>query len=99
MRDPMEMVPKGGDSSMWYNLCLATIGASAALYLMGRKHLALFVGLWPPTFAALGNRAELNEEITSLITGQPIQRIGGGEVTPRMEAGFGGAGMATGTAA
>ncbi|HEY8470038.1 MAG TPA: hypothetical protein VIL18_10375 [Longimicrobiales bacterium] len=76
MRDVLQRVPGARNSSFWYNLCLATIGASAALYLMGRKHAALFVGLWPATFAALGNRAELNEEIIELATGQPIQQLG-----------------------
>src|SRR5690554_192135 len=76
MRDVLQRVPGARSSSFWYNLCLATIGASAALYMMGRKHAALFVGLWPPTFAALGNRAELNEEIIQLATGQPIQQLG-----------------------
>ncbi|HEX7048696.1 MAG TPA: hypothetical protein VF188_00675 [Longimicrobiales bacterium] len=88
MRDVMEMVPKAGSSSFWYNLCFATIGLSAAAYMMGRKHLALFVGLWPPTFAALGNRAEVNEEIINLASGQPIQRLGGGEVMPLAEQPF-----------
>ena len=83
MRDPMEAVPGAGDSSTWYNLCLTTIGLAAVLYLAGRKSLATFVGLWPPTFAAMGNRAEINEEITRLIEGRSIHRIGGGEVTPR----------------
>ncbi|HLU25928.1 MAG TPA: hypothetical protein VKZ58_09495 [Longimicrobiales bacterium] len=88
MRDPMLRVPRAGDASFWYNLCLATIGLSALFYVMGRKHLGLFVGLWPPTLAALGNRAELNEELTNVIQGRPIERIGGGTVVP--EAGFGG---------
>lgn len=87
MRDPMQRVPRAGDASFWYNMCLATIGLSAVLYLMGRKHLGLFVGLWPPTLAALGNRAELNEEITNLAQGHPIERLGGGTVVP--ETGFG----------
>jgi len=76
MRDVLQRVPGARGSSFWYNLCLATIGVSLGLYLANRKHAALFVGLWPPTFAALGNRAELNEEIIELATGQPIQQLG-----------------------
>ena len=37
-------------------LTVATIGASIALYLSGRKELAIFIGLWPPTFQALRHR-------------------------------------------
>lgn len=37
-------------------LTVATIGASIALYLSGRKDLAIFIGLWPPTFQALRHR-------------------------------------------
>lgn len=84
MQDPMEMTPGAGESSMWYNLCLLTIGASAALYASGRKSLGIFVGLWPPTFAALGNRAEINDEITRLMEGRSVHRIGGGDVEPRV---------------
>jgi len=76
MRDVLQRVPGARSSSFWYNLCLATIGVSLGLYMANRKHAALFVGLWPPTFAALGNRAELNEEIIELATGQPIQQLG-----------------------
>ena len=84
MRDLLQRVPGARSSSFWYNLCLATIGASLGLYLANRKHAALFVGLWPATFATLGNRAELNEEIIELATGQPIQELGSGtQVMPQ----------------
>lgn len=33
---------------------LGSVLASAILYMMGRRHTALFVGEWAPTFAALG---------------------------------------------
>ena len=34
-------------------LTIGSIAASVALFASGRKQLALFVGLWPPTFQAL----------------------------------------------
>lgn len=34
-------------------LTIASIGASIGLYLAGKKDLAIFIGLWPPTFQAL----------------------------------------------
>ncbi len=37
-------------------LTIATIGASIALYLAGKKDLAIFIGLWPPTFQALRHK-------------------------------------------
>lgn len=89
MIDVMEKLPRSNDSGLWYNLCFATIAASAALFLTGRKNLGLFVGLWPPTFAAMGNRAELNENIINLVSGRPIERLGGGYVTPQVEMRFG----------
>jgi hypothetical protein len=37
-------------------LTIATIGASIALYVSGKKDLAIFIGLWPPTFQALRHK-------------------------------------------
>ena len=37
-------------------LTIATIGVSIGLYLAGRKQLAIFIGLWPPTFQALRSK-------------------------------------------
>ena len=37
-------------------LTIATIGASIGLYLAGKKDLAIFIGLWPPTFQALRHK-------------------------------------------
>lgn len=37
-------------------LTIATIGASIALYLAGKKQLAIFIGLWPPTCQALRHK-------------------------------------------
>lgn len=39
--------------SLFHWLTLGSIGASIALFAAGKKHLALFIGLWPPTFQAL----------------------------------------------
>jgi hypothetical protein len=39
--------------SMFHILTLGSIGASIALYMAGKKDLAIFIGLWPPTFQAL----------------------------------------------
>jgi hypothetical protein len=44
--------------SVFHALSLASIGASIALFVAGRKDLAIFVGLWPPTFEALRAAAE-----------------------------------------
>lgn len=35
---------------------LLSIGLSIGLYLAGKKELAIFIGLWPPTFQALRSR-------------------------------------------
>jgi len=37
---------------------LVSIGASITLFLAGKRELAIFVGLWPPTFQALKANAE-----------------------------------------
>ena len=39
--------------SLFHWLTLGSIGASIALFAAGKKNLALFIGLWPPTFQAL----------------------------------------------
>lgn len=41
---------------------LISIGASITLFLAGRRELAIFVGLWPPTFQALRANAERSHE-------------------------------------
>jgi phosphotransferase system HPr-like phosphotransfer protein len=43
-------------TSLFHLLALGSIGASIALYLSGKKDLAIFIGLWPPTFEALRPR-------------------------------------------
>jgi len=37
-------------SSVYFGLSLGSIAASALLYLLGKRHTALFVGEWAPTF-------------------------------------------------
>lgn len=34
-------------------LTIGSIAASVGLFIAGKKELAIFVGLWPPTFQAL----------------------------------------------
>ena len=45
----LERVPTQG----YIGLAVGSILASALLYISGRRTAALFVGQWPPTFAAL----------------------------------------------
>jgi hypothetical protein len=44
--------------SIFHLLAIASIGASIALFLRGKKLEAIFVGLWPPTFEALKSASE-----------------------------------------
>lgn len=44
--------------SLLHILTLASIGASVALFLSGKKMAGIFVGLWPPTFQALKAAAD-----------------------------------------
>ena len=39
--------------SLFNWLTLASIATSVALFMAGKKQLAIFIGLWPPTFQAL----------------------------------------------
>lgn len=48
-----EKVKQGTGMSLFHVLTLGSIGASIALYIAGKKELAIFIGLWPPTFQAL----------------------------------------------
>ena len=48
-----ESVKKGTGLSLFHMLTLGSIGASIALFIAGKKDLAIFIGLWPPTFQAL----------------------------------------------
>ncbi len=53
--------------SIFHMLSLASIGASVSLFLAGRKDLAIFIGLWPPTFEALRAASE-NRRMTAIDT-------------------------------
>lgn len=48
-----ETVKRGTGLSLFHMLTLGSIGASIALFIAGKKDLAIFIGLWPPTFQAL----------------------------------------------
>jgi len=52
-RNVDEKVKQGTGMSLFHVLTLGSIGASIALYIAGKKELAIFIGLWPPTFQAL----------------------------------------------
>lgn len=41
-------------SQLWYVLGIASVLISLVLQLQDKKHAALFVGQWPPTFFAIG---------------------------------------------
>ncbi len=45
-------------SSLLHWLTIGSIATSVGLFIAGKKNLAIFVGLWPPTLQALrsGNR-------------------------------------------
>jgi hypothetical protein len=53
VRNVDRQVQRSTGSSILHWATLASIGASIGLFLAGKKHAALFVGLWPPTFQAL----------------------------------------------
>lgn len=36
-------------NSMYFGLVLGSIALSALLFMMGKRNLGIFVGLWPPT--------------------------------------------------
>lgn len=41
--------------SAMHLLTIGAIAASVGLYIAGRKQLAIFIGLWPPTLQAMRN--------------------------------------------
>ncbi|HXG66008.1 MAG TPA: hypothetical protein VNO70_12975 [Blastocatellia bacterium] len=53
-----ERVKRGTGLSLAHWLTIGSIGASIALFISGRKDLAIFIGLWPPTFQALKAASE-----------------------------------------
>jgi hypothetical protein len=44
--------------SLFHWLTLASIGTSVGLFIAGKRELAIFIGLWPPTFQALRSATE-----------------------------------------
>jgi hypothetical protein len=52
-RNVDEKVKQTTGLSLFHVLTLGSIGASIALFMAGKKDLAIFIGLWPPTFQAL----------------------------------------------
>lgn len=49
----------GASATHW--LTLASIGASVACFIAGKRDWALFFGLWPPTIQALRTNAKTQE--------------------------------------
>ena len=49
---------KSTGTIFFHILTVASIVASIALFLSGKKMTALFIGLWPPTFQALKSASE-----------------------------------------
>jgi hypothetical protein len=48
--------------SLFHILTIASIGASTALFLSGKKMEGIFVGLWAPTFEALKTASDKKRE-------------------------------------
>lgn len=53
MEDVMETI-ENLPSTVYYGGVLGSIVISIAMYLSGRRHAAIFVGLWAPTILNLG---------------------------------------------
>jgi hypothetical protein len=49
---------KSTGTSLFHILTVASIIASIAFFLSGKKMAGVFIGLWPPTFQALKSAAE-----------------------------------------
>ncbi len=60
---------------VWYTLGIASILASAAFQIAGKKNWADFVGKWPPTFFAVGLYHKLVRPGSEDVVGQ-IQNAG-----------------------
>lgn len=50
---PVELTENVSEET-WYWAALISIGISLMLKIIGRDHMALFVGQWPPTFLLFG---------------------------------------------
>jgi hypothetical protein len=53
----LEGMGRGRTERIFHWMALGSIGASLALFIAGKKNLAIFVGLWPPTFEAMRRRS------------------------------------------
>jgi hypothetical protein len=53
MRSADEMTRSKTGLSLFHWLALGAAAASVTLFALGKKNLAIFVGLWPPTITAL----------------------------------------------
>ncbi len=60
IRDLDDSTKESVGVSLLHILSIASIGASVALFLSGRKLEGIFIGLWPPTFEALKSAADKN---------------------------------------
>jgi hypothetical protein len=49
---------KSTGTSLFHILTVASIVASIAFFLSGKKMAGVFIGLWPPTFQALKSASE-----------------------------------------
>lgn len=58
VRNLEERTRRSTGSSLLHWLTIGAIATSVGLFVAGKKNLAIFVGLWPPTLQALrqGNR-------------------------------------------
>jgi len=64
-RERVEDVKKGAEKTGMSPLSWAAVGSIALSWYYyfgkGNKEMGLFVGLWPPTFLALGSYFKINE--------------------------------------
>jgi hypothetical protein len=51
-------VKRSTGTSLFHILTVASIIASIAFFLSGKKMAGVFIGLWPPTFQALKSASE-----------------------------------------
>lgn len=49
-----KVVTESVPEETWFWAAIGSIGLSLLMKLMGRDHLSLFIGQWPPTFLLLG---------------------------------------------
>lgn len=53
LRDVDERTSRSTGMSVLHWATIGSIAASVALFIAGKKNLAIFIGLWPPTLQAL----------------------------------------------